>query len=310
MVATRPVVNRRTGGRFAAAARTGDRSEAEGGSVGVILAFCSAIVYGCADFCGGKATRRASAYTVTASSQLIGFTVVLVGLVVLPGRLTTHDLVLGALGGVGGGAGIMLLYHSLAHGTMSIVSPVTAVMAAIVPVVSGVALFGERPSTPAFVGIGCSLLAIALVSLSHDGGGRDGVGRSILTAAAAGVCFGVFYVFLARCHDQAGLWPLVAARPVSIGMAVAVARFNRASVLVLRDDWRLVAPAGLMDMGANVLYLFATHFGLLAVTGVLASLYPVSTVALAGTIDHERLRPVQWAGLVFAVLALVLIALK
>ena len=279
--------------------------------MGILLAFCSAVVYGCADFCGGKATRLASAYTVTSSSQIAGFAVLLVGVAVVPSQvLTAHDLALGALGGVAGGAGIMLLYHSLAHGTMSIVSPVTAVLAATVPVLCGVGLFGERPRPLAFVGIAFSLVAIALVGFSHDGGGRAGVGRSILTAAAAGVCFGVFYVFLARCYDQAGLWPLVAARPVSIAMAVLAARLKRQPVFVPRDDWRRAAPAGVMDMGANVLYLFATHSGLLAITGVLASLYPVSTVALARTIDHERLRPVQLAGLVFAVLALVLIALR
>lgn len=120
--------------------------------MGPLLAALSAVLYGCGDYCGGVATRRAPAWTVTVSSQLAGLVAVLVLVPLVPSSgPTAHDLLLGALGGVAGGTGIMLLYHSLARGTMSIVSPVTAVCAALVPAVVGVAA-GDRLHPGAAVG--------------------------------------------------------------------------------------------------------------------------------------------------------------
>jgi drug/metabolite transporter (DMT)-like permease len=72
----------------------------------------------------------------------------------------------------------------------------------------------------------------------------------------------------------------------------------------------LAVVAGTFDMGANVLYLLAVRGGMLAIVAVVASLYPASTVALAFTIDKERLTRWQAVGLVAATLALVLVSLS
>jgi drug/metabolite transporter (DMT)-like permease len=218
-------------------------------------------------------------------------------------------IVLGAVGGIAGAVGIMLLYHALAHGTMSIVSPVTAVVAAVVPFAFGVAVLGQRPSVAALVGIVCALAAIALVSASGHGERDAHAIRTIWWAVGAGCGFGTFFVFLDRAGGHAGVWPLVGARPVSILLAALVARRARQPVLVPRRGWPLAVPAGGLDMVANMLFLFATAHGEVSITAVVASLYPASTVALARTIDHEQLHRVQVVGLVFAAAALVLIAL-
>jgi drug/metabolite transporter (DMT)-like permease len=67
--------------------------------------------------------------------------------------------------------------------------------------------------------------------------------------------------------------------------------------------------AGVLDMAANALFLVATQQGQLAITGVLASLYPVSTVILAQVVLRERLVTAQLAGLATAAVAVVLISL-
>ncbi len=281
--------------------------------MGPLLAALSAVVYGCADYCGGTATRRLPAATVTVTSQLAGLLAVLILLTVVPGTPTVVDVGLGAIGGLAGGTGIMLLYRSLALGAMSVVSPVTAVCAAVVPVGIGLAA-GERPGAVALTGIVLAIAAIVLVSVVPARAGSDRlalpIGRVLPGALGAGTAFGLFYVLLAWTSDDAGLWPLLGARPVSIVLAVTVARRTAAPLRVARRDWPMVAAAGVLDMGANALYLSATTGEQLAVVAVLASLYPASTVLLARVLGNERLRPIQWAGLALAGAALVLLAVR
>jgi drug/metabolite transporter (DMT)-like permease len=269
--------------------------------VAAFLALFSALVYGCADFCGGKATRRAAAETVTVSSQLVGFVLVLALAPIVPsGGVTGRALGFGALGGLAGAVGLMCLYHALSIGTMSIVSPVTAVVAASVPVVAGL-LSGEQLKALGFVGIALGLIAVVLVSLSDNTGGD--ARRAAVFSFIAGFGFGFFFVALAHTGDKPGLWPLVAARPASMLLAGILAARGGHRLVVARNNGVVTAAAGVLDMAANVLFLYASQRGALAIVGVLSSLYPLSTVALARLVDHERLRRVQWAGLALAIVA-------
>ena len=276
--------------------------------MGPVLAALSAVVYGCADFCGGLATRRSPATTVTVSSQLAGLVVLVIAAPIVGGHGDLiHALLIGAIGGLAGGVGVVLLYGALAIGTMSIVSPVTAVCAATVPLVVGLAL-GDRPRSLAIVGLACSIAAIVLVSFSPGRERSRAAFNVLLLSLGAGVAFGAFYVALSKAGHDTGLWPLVGSRPVSMGVALVLARIRHEPALSPRAQVRMVAGAGLLDMTANVLFLIATRHGQLAVVGVLGSLYPVSTVALARTVGKERLRPLQVVGFALALAALVLTA--
>jgi drug/metabolite transporter (DMT)-like permease len=102
----------------------------------------------------------------------------------------------------------------------------------------------------------------------------------------------------------------VTARLASVGFVVVIALAGRRSLRVSRPALPLVALSGVGDMTANALFLLATQQpGQLAITGVLASLYPVSTVVLAQLVLRERLAGAQIAGLGTAVAAVVLITL-
>ena len=61
--------------------------------------------------------------------------------------------------------GLGLFYRALAAGAMAVVAPVTAVTSAAIPVVVGL-LLGEPATGLRLLGIGCALVAIALVSLA------------------------------------------------------------------------------------------------------------------------------------------------
>jgi drug/metabolite transporter (DMT)-like permease len=277
--------------------------------VAVLLALASAVVYGMADFCGGLASRRATAFAVVAVSQAAGLFGLLLVLPWLGGDPTTADLLWGASAGVAGAAGLVLFYRALAGGVMSVVAPVTAVSAAAIPVVVGVG-FGERLAWWAVVGIGLALVAVVLVA-AEDGLSSLGSARpaTLAPALAAGAGFGLFFVLLDRTREAAALSPLVGARVVSVALVVVLAAGARRSLRVPRATLPLVLLVGIGDMTANALFLLATQQGQLAITGVLASLYPVSTVVLAQVVLRERLVGTQVAGLATAGAAVVLIAL-
>jgi drug/metabolite transporter (DMT)-like permease len=153
----------------------------------------------------------------------------------------------------------------------------------------------------------------AVVLVSAEGGLsalRAARPASLAPALAAGTAFGFFFVLLDRTSEEAGVTPLVAARMASVALVVVLVLATRQSLRVTRRALPLVALSGVGDMTANALFLLATQQeGQLAITGVLASLYPVSTVMLAQVLLRERLAGAQVAGLGTAVAAIVLITL-
>ncbi|TFV91692.1 EamA family transporter [Blastococcus sp. CT_GayMR20] len=276
----------------------------------VVLALASAVVYGTADFLGGLSSRRASVFGVVAVSQLVGLVALLALLPWLGGPVGAEDLAWGAASGLAGATGLVIFFRTLAGGVMSVIAPVTAVTAAAVPVLVGV-LGGDTIGPWAAAGIVLALAAVVLVSA--EGGLaalRSARPATLAPALAAGGAFGLFFVLLDRTSQDSGLTPLVTARLASVGLVVLIALAGKRSLTVGRTALPLVALSGVADMTANALFLLATQQpGQLAITGVLASLYPVSTVILAQVLLRERLAGAQVAGLGTAVAAVVLITL-
>jgi drug/metabolite transporter (DMT)-like permease len=278
--------------------------------VAVILALTSAAVYGAADFLGGLASRKTSVFGVVALSQVVGLAALLALLPWLGGPVDGTDLAWGVAAGVAGASGLVLFFRTLARGVMSVIAPVTAVTSAAVPVLVGL-LGGNRIGLWAAAGIALALAAVVLVSAE---GGMSALRAArparLAPALAAGTAFGFFFVLLDRTSEEAGVTPLVAARMASVALVVVLALATRQSLRVTRPALPLVALSGVGDMTANALFLLATQQeGQLAIIGVLASLYPVSTVMLAQVLLRERLAGAQVAGLGTAVAAIVLITL-
>ena len=276
----------------------------------VVLALASAVVYGASDFLGGLASRRTSVFGVVAMSQLIGLVALVALLPWLGGPVDGADLAWGAAAGLAGAAGLVVFFRTLAGGVMSVVAPVTALTAAAIPVLVGL-LGGDTIGTWAAAGIALALLAVVLVSAESGLTAlRAARPAALAPALLAGTMFGLFFVLLDRTSADAGLTPLVAARTASVALVVAIALVGRQSLRVSRAALPLVAVSGVGDMTANALFLLATQAdGQLAITGVLASLYPVSTVVLAQVVLRERLVRAQVAGLLAAAAAVVLITL-
>jgi drug/metabolite transporter (DMT)-like permease len=276
--------------------------------VAAVLALFSAATYGVGDFCGGLAARRIPATSVLLWSHLVGLVLMAASTLVVAGEATGGDLVIGAVGGLCGAAGVGLLYQGLAVGRMSVIAPVTALLTAAVPLGAGY-LEGERPGAAAVVGMALALVAIVLVSAEGDGDLRPSDLRGVTYALGAGLGFGLFFVALSHTGADAGLWPLVAARGASVTVVGAAALLGIVSKrLPVPGSRALTATAGALDAQANVLYLLAVREGLVSVVSVLAALYPVSTVILARVVLHERFHRLQLIGMALALPATVLMA--
>jgi drug/metabolite transporter (DMT)-like permease len=270
----------------------------------LVLALGSGLTWGIADFVGGLAAKRAAVTTVTFVSQAFGLIAVLPLLPLLPGEPSVAAFISGAVAGLAGCIGLLAYLRALALGPMGVVAPLAAVVGVMVPVVAGL-MAGERVSAVAAAGIGLGLVAIVVVAA---GGGRRQAQRTAglagpLLALAGGTSFGVFFVLLDFTPDGSGLWPLVGARASSLTLMAVLVALTRGA-WPARRAVPMVASSGILDMLANVLFLLATRAGLLTISSLLASLYPVVVVVLARQVLAERLRGPQVVAVGLAILAI------
>ena len=271
----------------------------------IALALAAAAAWGTGDFLGGLANRRAALLSVLLISQSVGLVGMLLVALVVGGHAGGADLAYGALAGLAGAAGVAMLYRGLASGAMSLVAPITGVVAVVVPIAVGVAS-GERPALFQYIGIAVAIVAVTLLSGGGSTATRLG-GATVLMAIGAGIGFGLFYVAIAKTSSGANLWPLVSARGASVTVLLAVSGLTRRAPRFGGANPVVIIGAGVFDVSANALYLLAVHGGLLSIVSVLVSLYPVSTVLCSLAVLGERLRTLQIAGVAAAMVAVVLI---
>jgi uncharacterized membrane protein len=276
--------------------------------MGILLALAAALLYGTSDFGGGVLSRRFGPLRVTVIASAAAAALAWAVLIMSGGPgPSTRAVAWGLASGLAGGIGTLVLYRGLARGQMSVVGPVSAVGAAVVPVVAGIVM-GERPSVLAVAGILVALPAIVLAAASGSVRGKLGVG--LTDGLTAGLAFGILFIGLAQAGRNAGLWPVASEQTGTLLPVLAVAVKSHAP---LRIPLRLVglpALVGASGMAATLAYFYATHFSMLAVAAVLVSLYPGVTVLLARLMLHERFSCAQRAGLGLCTLAIIAIALN
>ncbi|WP_353807508.1 EamA family transporter [Agromyces sp. SYSU T00194] len=183
----------------------------------VVIGLAGALVYGAADFLGGLAARRVSALLATAVAASSGLVALLVAYPFVGGEWHREDVLLGALSGVAGAIALTLLYACLAVGPMSILSPLTAVVSAIVPMAWGLAA-GEALASIGYVALGLALVAVVLVGFVPEQGAVRPSVRGIAMAIGAGTAIGAFLIIIDGTSDASGIVPLVLNRSVSVAV--------------------------------------------------------------------------------------------
>jgi drug/metabolite transporter (DMT)-like permease len=272
-----------------------------------LFGFLSALTWGAGDFAGGVVSRRVGVYRAAFYGEAAGLVFLAVMLAVfrepIPGwQVWAWSAAAGAIGSVG----LVSLFRALAEGQMSVAAPVSALMAAILPVIAS-ALTESLPGLTKYFGFGLALVAIWLIS--QEDGHRKELHLHLADLRLplfSGVCFGLYFILMHHGSRSATIWPMLAGRIagmlVLFFFALDHRQLNwpggRAGLLVFLN------AAG--DIAGNTFFILSGQIGRLDVAAVLGSLYPGTTVLLAGVLLHERLNRFQWLGITAALGAILL----
>ncbi|MEU9554283.1 EamA family transporter [Streptomyces fumanus] len=276
--------------------------------IALLLALGSSLAYGCADFLGGLGARRAHVLRTVMVAAPASLTVELLLWPFFGASFAPATLGWGAASGVASAAAFALLYRTLAIGPMNVLSPVTALVSAMLPVAVGL-LQGEYLGPAGTIGLPLALAAVVLVSAGHGTGGARPSRTALLLALGAGAAIALQLVCLHQAPADSGVGPLITGRAVSSAVTLAAAGLMYRGLGAERPAYAMSAAAGVLDSVANLLFLLAARGGDLAVVAVITALYPAGTVLLARGVLAERIHRGQLLGLGTAAVAVSLLAL-
>ncbi|HEY1624655.1 MAG TPA: DMT family transporter [Streptosporangiaceae bacterium] len=147
--------------------------------------------------------------------------------------------------------------------------------------------------------------AAAVTGRAPLGRQASGVGYGV----AAGVCFALYFIGLDRAGSGRGLWPVLVVQVTALAVAMMVGAVTGQLKLPAPGTRIQSAITGVAGILGTTFFFIASREGLLAVTAVITSLYPGSTILLARILLGERLSRMRLAGLVLAAGSVALIAI-
>jgi drug/metabolite transporter (DMT)-like permease len=296
----------------------------------VALALGASLTWGVADFFGPLKGRTYGALRVLFYVQLGGLATIALVVAVRGKGPADSAAFLAIPAAVSGTLGLYAFYRGMAVGAMSIVAPIAGI-SAIVPVIVGI-LSGDRPSAWQLLGMACALGGVFLASREpaaqrpvRDSGPVEGVwgnrevpparlrsasrfapGVGLALLAALG--FGGYFPPMHAAGNADFWWAALIFRMTSSSVIVATVALRRPSLAIETSQVPLLALIGIGDMLGNLLFAAASTSGLVSITSVLASLYPIVTVVLARLVLNERVARAQEAGIALTLAGVALIS--
>ncbi len=273
----------------------------------ILLGLLSSLSWGTGDFAGGMASRKTGASLAVLYGEIIGLAFLLIGVPFISEPFPdltslTYALIAGILGTVG----LVLLYRAMDKGQMSIAAPVSALLAAALPVTVGVFTEG----TPGLLTWGGFILAFSAVWLiSRTKGGL----KDILTHLSdlrlpllAGIGFGSYFTLMHLASEKTVYWPIMIGRFSGSAVFLIYMSLRGTSWKPVRAAWPFLVANAFLDVLGNFFYVMAGQIGRLDVSAVLSSLFPGVTVLLAWLILKERISRKQVVGIALAFVAILL----
>ncbi len=278
----------------------------------ILFGLGAALGWGAGDFTGGIASRKTGAHRAVFYSEIVGvFLLIAMQAIAREAFPTLQSWLFAMFAGAIGTLGLMLLYHSMTLGLMSISAPVSGLLAAMLPVIVGAFKEG-LPELPTIFGFVFALAAVWLVSQS-EGGVKDILAHlsDLKLPMLAGFTFGLYFILMHEAtSDGSRVWPMIASRTGGTIMIASYMFLSRTSLKVAdKSIWPILVLNGIFDVGGNVFFILAGQAGRLDVASVLSSLFSGVTVMLAWIFLRERLTRGQWIGVSSALIAIVLMTL-
>jgi drug/metabolite transporter (DMT)-like permease len=268
------------------------------------LALGASLAWGVADFVGPFVSRTLGALRILFWAQVGGVLAIGIAVAARDRGPAGWAVLFACVASLAGMLGLFAYYRGMRDGAMCVVAPIAGV-SAVIPVIYGV-VTGDHPSALQLTGVACALIGVGLASVEHHEGSRriaNGVGLALLAALG----FGVYFPFMHAAGKVDFWWASLVFRSTALLLVAAVVAGGGASVR-LAPRWAAVAAAvGIGDTLGNVLFAAASGHGLVSLTSVLASLYPIVTVILAAAVIGERVARLQRAGIVLTLAGVVLI---
>jgi drug/metabolite transporter (DMT)-like permease len=279
----------------------------------ILYGILSALTWGAGDFAGGLATRKIGAYRAVFYSELLGLLVLFLVVGFLHEEVPpVPSFVIAGAAGMVGSLGLIILYYSMARGQMSIAAPVSALFAAVLPVLFSAFTQG-LPAFIQFIGFGLALTAIWLISQgdSHHRLRMDRL-ADLRLPLLAGLGFGSYFILMNYATEgiSSTFWLMIASRSAGMVMLFVFVLARREVFGVPRGTWGLLWGNAIFDVGGNFFYLLALQVGRLDISAILSSLYPGATVILAWVFLKERISRPQWIGIFIALTAIALFSVK
>jgi drug/metabolite transporter (DMT)-like permease len=263
----------------------------------------ASVAWGLADFLGGAASRRMAVLRVLLWAQLLGGSIASIAAFAAFGQPRLTWVLLGAIGGIGGGLGIIAFYSALRRAAMGIVAPISA-CGGVVPVLVALAR-GESPGTVALAGGIVALVGIVLVARGEHGPADASNLRfdttalilSLLTVAGFGSALTMLDIAAGTGALNQSIWSSVGLRYGSLVVITASVIMTRTPVpLPPREHAWTIVGVGVWEIVANALFAIGAAYGSVVVVAIISATYPLVTASLARIIFGERLTAGQMRG--------------
>jgi drug/metabolite transporter (DMT)-like permease len=270
----------------------------------LLLALGASLAWGVGDFFGPLISRTLGVLPVLLWAQVGGVASLVVAMAIRADGPAGWGVLYAIGASFGGMLGLFAYYRGMNTGTMSVVAPIAGV-SAVIPVIYGIAT-GDDPSVSQIAGVAAAICGVGLASIEHQEGRRRvaaGVGLALLAACG----FGFYFPWMHAAGKVDFWWASTIFRTTALLLVAAAVTAGRIDIRMSRRNIALAALAGIIDTAGNVVFAASSQHGLISLTAVLASLYPIVTVLLAATVLHERVAPLQRAGIALTLAGVVLI---
>jgi drug/metabolite transporter (DMT)-like permease len=274
---------------------------------GLLLALGASLAWGVADFVGPWQGRALGALRVMFWAQIAGMLAIGLAVAVRGDGPAGWQVLYAIPAALSGTLGLIAYYRGMAIGAMAVVAPIAGA-SAIVPVIFGIAR-GDRPHEAQYVGIGCALVGVVLASQEHQERAERKIAAGVGLALLAALGFGFYFPAMHAAGEVDAWWSSLVFRVTATAIIAVAVAGKRPALRLSRWKLAIVLGVGLGDTLGNALFAAASHAGgLISLTSVLASLYPIVTVLLAAVVLNERIAPLQRLGVVLTLGGVILIS--